>query len=172
MLAFRGQAHGMEKWDYKQKMQHCMKLLSELKHNYDVVNKLFIICMDRGLRLIVENPYSQEHFLRRYWCLSPSIVDRDRRKNGDYFKKPTQYWFVNCEPSNNILFEPITHHELDSTDLIRQMSRADADKIQARTIKQARSMISPEYANRFIRQYIMGEKIQKEGYEQLTFIEE
>ena len=41
MLAFRGQAHGMEKWDYKQKMLHDMKLLSEVKENYDLVNKMF-----------------------------------------------------------------------------------------------------------------------------------
>ena len=49
MLSFRGQSHGMEKWTYRQKMQHCMKLLSEVKHNYDIVNKMFIVCMDRGV---------------------------------------------------------------------------------------------------------------------------
>ena len=23
----------------------------------------------------------------------------------DYFKKPTQYWFLNCEPKNNLIFD-------------------------------------------------------------------
>ena len=37
------------------------------------------------------------------------------------------------------------------------MTKEDADKIGAKTIKQARSMIHPQYANRFIRQYLIEE---------------
>lgn len=173
MIHFRGQSHGMEKWTYKQKMQNCMKLLSELKHNYDVVNKMFIVCMDRNLRLIMENPYSEEHFLRRYWCYLPSIIDRDRRKNGDYMKKPTQYWFLNCEPTNVFLLDPVSATaENGEKCLVEWMNRETANRMNARTVKQARSIISPEYANRFIRQYIIGENTQKVEYEQLTFAKE
>ena len=157
MLAFRGQAHGMEKWDMRRKMQNDMKLLSEVKYMYDLVNKMFIVCMDKGLKLVMENPYSEEHFLRRYWCFQPSIIDRDRRMNGDYFKKPTQYWFLNIEPKNNLVFEPLEHFDFDSSDRIRLMTKEDADKIGAKTIKQARSMMHPQYANRFIRQYLIDE---------------
>lgn len=158
MLSFRGQKHGMESWSIRQKMEHDMKLLSEVKHMYDLVNKMFIVCMDKGLKLVMENPYSEEHFLRRYWCFTPSIIDRDRRINGDYFKKPTQYWFLNIEPKNNLVFEPLEHFDFDSSDRIRLMTKEDADKIGAKTIKQARSMIHPQYANRFIRQYLIDEK--------------
>ena len=157
MISYRGQSHGMEKWTYKQKMQNCMKLLSETKHNYDLVNKMFIICMDRQLRLIMENPYSEEHFLRRYWCYLPSIIDKDRRRDGDYFKKPTQYWFLNVEAKNNLIFEPLDVQPFLSNDLVRNMNRSDADKIGAKTVKQARSVISPQYASRFIRKYILEE---------------
>lgn len=156
MLAFRGQAHGMEKWTYKDKMLHDMRLLGEVKENYDLVNQLFILCMDRGLRLIMENPFSEEHFLRRYWCYPPSIIDRDRRDNGDYFKKPTQYWFLNCEPKNNLVFECIDYVDIEKQeDAIRWMNKDMARKTGAKSIKQARSMIHPQYANRFIRQYIL-----------------
>ena len=157
MLSFRGQKHGMESWSIRQKMEHDMKLLSEVKHMYDLVNKMFIVCMDKGLKLVMENPYSEEHFLRRYWCFQPSIIDKDRRINGDYFKKPTQYWFLNIEPKNNLVFEPLEHFDFDSSDRIRLMTKEDADKIGAKTIKQARSMIHPQYANRFIRQYLIDE---------------
>lgn len=68
MLSFRGQKHGMESWSIRQKMEHDMKLLSEVKHMYDLVNKMFIVYMDKGLKLVMENPYSEDHFLRRYWC--------------------------------------------------------------------------------------------------------
>lgn len=157
MLAFRGQSHGMEKWSLQQKMEHDMKLLNEVKYMYDLVNKMFIVCMEKGLKLVMENPYSEEHFLRRYWCFPPSIIDRDRRMNGDYFKKPTQYWFLNIEPKNNLVFEPLEYFDFDPSDRIRLMTKEDADKIGAKTIKQARSMIHPQYANRFIRQCLIDE---------------
>ena len=154
MLSFRGQQSGQKRWPYKQKMEYDMKLLDELKKNYDIVNKMFIVCMDRGLRLIMENPYSEEHFLRRYWCYSPSIIDKDRRENGDYFKKPTQYWFLNCEPKNNLVFETVDNNAIECKDANRFMLKEHYQYF-ANNKKQARSMIHPQYANRFIRQYLI-----------------
>lgn len=160
MLAFRGQQHGMEEWTYKQKMEYDKNLMSELKTNYDLVNNLFILCMDRGLRLVMENPYSEEHFLRRYWCYSPAIIDKDRRNNGDYFKKPTQYWFLNFKPKQNLVFEVIDYVAIESSaqskgDSWGKRRKADYEKTGAKTIRQGRSMIHPQYANRFIRQYLI-----------------
>lgn len=123
MLHFRGQAYGMEKWSLKKKMLNCMKLQEELTDLYKLVNKMFIICMDRGLKLIMENPYSKEHYLRVHWCYKPSIIDLDRRDRGDYFKKPTQYWFLNCEPSNNCIFEVTNYNALECKDTIRKMTK-------------------------------------------------
>ena len=163
MLSFRGQCHGMEKWDYKRKMLNDMRLLEEVRHNYNLVNKLFITCIDRKLRLVMENPYSEEHFLRRYWCYPPSIIDKDRRRNGDVFKKPTQYWFLNIEPKNNLVFEPLDYVDFYVKDAIREMRKEDYDKIGAKNVKQARSMIHPQYANRFIRQYLIDEEGEEYG---------
>ena len=157
MLSFRGQSHGMERWSYRQKMLHAMDLLEEVQQNYNTVNKLFIICIDKGLRLVMENPYSEEHFLRRYWCFPPSIIDRDRRENGDFFKKPTQYWFLNCEPKNNLLWEPQPYNDLGIKGTIEFINKDHCKKMGAKDIKSARSMIHPDYANRFIRQYLIDE---------------
>lgn len=155
MLSFRGQSHGMEKWDYRQKMINDMRLMEELKTMYELVNKLFIICIERKLRLVMENPYSEEHFLRRYWCYPASIIDKDRRKNGDFFKKPTQYWFLNCKPKNNLIFEPFEYVGIHK----RWEHRTTKDYCEtgAKNVKTARSMIHPQYANRFIRQYLIDE---------------
>ena len=57
-----------------------------------------------------------------------------------------------------MVFEPIDYVGMDSKDRIRSMNSEDAKKIGAKTIKQARSMIHPQYANRFIRQYIIDEE--------------
>ncbi len=137
-------------------MMYDMDLMDEVNTMYKYVNYLFIICIRKNLRLVMENPYSEEHFLRRYWCYLPSIIDKDRRDNGDFFKKPTQYWFLNCKPKNNLLFEPITYNNIDVPDAIESINRReDWEKTGAKTCKAARSMIHPDYANRFIRQYLI-----------------
>ena len=136
-----------------------MNLLKEVSLMYDLVNKMFIICMRKGLKLVMENPYSEEHFLRRYWCYSPAVIDRDRRDSGDYFKKPTQYWFLNCEPQNNLIFEPISYNAIECKDAIKTMTKEHCVKVGTDNVKTARSMIHPQYADRFIRQYILDEEI-------------
>jgi hypothetical protein len=155
MLHFRGQANQMKSWSLKKKMEYDINLLDEVNEMYKLVNYLCLICIRKNLRLIIENPFSEEHFLRRYWCLSPSIIDRDRRENGDYYAKPTQYWFLNCKPSSNFLFEPITYNAIEVKDAIRMMKKQDFEKTGAKTKKVARSMIHPDYARRFILSYII-----------------
>ena len=155
MLHFRGQVYQIKDKPMLEKMEYDMKLMDELRKMYLLVNKLFIVCIRRNIKLIVENPYSEEHFLRRYWCLQPSIIDRDRRERGDYFKKPTQYWFVNREPSNNFIFEPMPQNSIGCNDAIRLMNKESWEKTGAKTVKVARSMIHPDYANRFIREFIL-----------------
>ena len=155
MLSFRGQAYQMSEWDMKKKMEYDMKLMDELRHYYMLVNKMMIVCMNKGLKLIMENPYSEEHFLRRYWCLLPSVIDKDRRERGDYYKKPTQYWFVNRNPSNNLIFEAMPNNAIKCTDAVRTMHSNDWQVTGAKNRKVARSMIHPDYANRFIREFIL-----------------
>lgn len=156
MLWFRGQSHSQRDWSMEKKMLFDMDLLDEVSKMYKLVNKLFILCMRRGLRLVMENPFSEEHFLRRYWCYLPAIIDKDRRDNGDYFKKPTQYWFLNCEPKQNILFEFIEDVSINTPWEFRTME--DYGMTGGKNVKTARSMIHPQYANRFIRQYLIDEK--------------
>lgn len=157
MLSFRGQAYGMKNWNDKEKMEYCMKLMSELYENYLLVNKLFLICYERNLKLILENPYSEEHFLRRYWCMQPELIDKDRRINGDYYKKPTQFWFMNCKPTFNVVFENFEQNAIDyhGKDAWKERRKADWEKTGAKSTTEARSMIAPKYAERFIKQFIL-----------------
>lgn len=155
LLWFRGQCFSQKNWSLEKKMKHCMTLQNELTENYNLVNMLFIICMRKGLKLVMENPYSEEHFLRRYWCYLPSVIDTDRRERGDYFKKPTQYWFLNCEPKFNLIMECTNWNAIDTKDAIRKMKNEDFKKVGADNRETARSMIHPDYANRFIREYLI-----------------
>ncbi len=164
MLWFRGQCASQKEWDDIRKMEYCMKLQKELARNYCLVNMLFIVCRKRNLRLIMENPYSQEHYLRRYWCIEPTIIDTDRRLNGDYYQKPTQYWFVNITPYDNTL-EPLDDDNfIKEPDAIRAINSTKFHKQTGVWAEKTviRSMIHPTYANRFIRRYLMkGTKVEE-----------
>lgn len=141
-LHFRGTCSNCSNFDVSQKLEYDLRLHRELSFFYEMVTKLALVCLRRGLKLIIENPYSSQHYLVRYWSLSPTFVDYDRTLRGDKFKKPTQYWFVNCNPSYNVILEPqIIHKEYKTVERC-------SNKVE-------RSMISSEYANRFIREFLL-----------------
>lgn len=147
----KGNVYSQINWNDEKKLEYSMKLHKEMDEMYQLISKMVIVCLRKNLRLVIENPKSTPHHLTDYWCLKPSIIDKDRRKNGDYYKKPTQYWFINCKPKNNLVFEA-----LDYVPQIKSERVVKADFGIDRTT--ARSMIHPQYANRFIRQYLIDER--------------
>ena len=141
MLGFRGQNAGMKVWCQKKKLEYSMKLHTELDEYYQLISKLVILCIDRNLQLIIENPFSAQHYLRKYWCMQPDLIDKDRTKRGDWYKKPTQYFFVNRKPKNNLVMEVQDYVDRKRIKYVRNQTE--------------RSMIHPQYANRFIREFIL-----------------
>ena len=155
LLSFRGQNCGMKQWNDVQKMEYDIKLHKELHDLYVLVNQLFIIAIRNGFKMIVENPYSKEHYLHRYWCIKPSLIDKNRRERGDYYVKPTQYWFVNFEPKNNLIFEAMEMNAVGGRDAVRNITASHFKDENVKTQKVARSMMHTSYANRFIREFIL-----------------
>lgn len=142
ILHFKGEASQLRKWNYEKKLEYDLRLHRELSELYDIITKLAIVCLRKEIPLIIENPYSNGlHYLTRYWCIPVTIIDRDRRKRGDCFEKPTQYWFINCKPKQNMILEAYTVQET-------KFVHHTGDKLK-------RSLIAPEYANRFIREFIL-----------------
>ena len=139
-----GNSYGMKNWGVEKKLKYSLKFHQELHYLYSMVTKLVSVCLEKGTPLIIENPHSAQHYLTRYWCIKPKIIDSDRRRDGDYYKKPTQYWFIGCEPKNNIIFEPIGYVEQKTISKERNQVK--------------RSLIHPQYANRFLRQYVLDEQ--------------
>lgn len=147
LLHYRGDAVQMKKWDDIQKLERDLVLHKELSENYELITKLAIIILKRNLRMVFENPYSTQHYLTNYWCLKPKVIDHDRRLNGDYMTKPTQYWFIGFEPKQNLVFEPLDWVEYRTHQGMKSKNGLDKTK--------RRSEIHPQYANRFIRQYLI-----------------
>lgn len=140
LLHFRGEAFQDRNKPLKQKISQDMKLHDELHNLYSLFCKLIQICIEKDIPIVIENPYSEQHYLKRYFCIRPSIIDSNRQLNGDSFKKPTQYWFINCEPQQNIIFEPLEQVK------IKKVNKCN---------KVERSMIQPQYARRFIKEFII-----------------
>lgn len=146
-LLFRGEAYQQKLWTDIEKLEYSIQLQNELTELYNLLSKLVIVCERKGLKMVIENPYTQPHYLTTYWCLKPSLIDKDRTENGDYYKKPTQFWFINCKPKFNLVFEPI--------DYVEQKIIATVKGTENTSRKTERSIIHPQYANRFIRQYLI-----------------
>lgn len=140
LLLFWGKGSQHKKMKDEEKLELDIKLHGELHDYYVLICKLSIIALRKGVRMVIENPANQPHYLSKHWCLSPKIIDKDRRENGDWFKKPTQYWFINFEPYNNFVFEPIEYVEPKTCNGLTAMEK---------------SIIHPQYASRFIRQYLV-----------------
>ena len=122
---------------------------SRIRQNfYEKALMMFTLCDVRGLRLIVENPYATVHYLRNNFPYKPALIDNDRQRRGDYFRKPTQYWYVNCEPTFGQSFTKPKETRQVNVLSGHVGSSCDED----------RSMISPDYARNFICDFILGKE--------------
>jgi len=118
----------------------------ERQKYYELIIKLFSVCTMKNLRMVVENPYSTHHFLHNNFPYKPAYIDQNRRRRGDCFVKPTQFFFHNCEPTYGFT-ENFTKEKLTIDKLTGHTgSLCDED----------RSMISPDYARNFICDNILG----------------
>ena len=147
ILRLQGTALQYKNKTQLEKLEYSKEFHQELSYLYNLVCKLCIIADQKNLKLIIENPYDPDHYLTRYFPILPAVIDRDRTQNGDWQVKPTQYFFLNCKPQNNIIFEPLEYVENTS-----HLARKSED---GKSVKTMRSMIHPQYANRFIREFIL-----------------
>lgn len=111
--------------------------------------KMHAICYERGLRLIMENPWSEQTFLKQNFITNPSVIDKNRLLRGDYYVKPTAYWFVNCEPTHGCTLQPRKKG--------KNICQIEPNHMPG-ICNEERSMISPDYARNFICDFILGKE--------------
>jgi len=148
-LYFTGKHHNLSKLSTKDKVDIIIERQNNRAYFYNMCLKLFAICDMRSIPLIVENPYATQHYLVENFMYKASLIDRDRTKRGDFFKKPTQYWFVNCKPTSGYSFQ--VPKEIKNI-------RNSKSGIKGGICSEERSMISPDYARNFICDFILGKE--------------
>lgn len=140
-LISRGDAHGRENWTDNEKLNLSREDMCIRAEYYDLLCKLCQVALIRGFPLIIENPLGKGGFLKQYFPLKPKVILHDRRLFGDAFKKPTQFFFINCEPTFHLAH-------------IDDMAKKKQNPIEG-IHGFDRSRITPEFARRFVEQFIL-----------------
>jgi len=149
------------KWPYKKRIAYMVNKNRERARLYELMMKFSGVCLDRGIRMVMENPWSEQTYLKQNVIMKPpTIIDPDRTRRGDWMKKPTAYWFWNCEPTHGKSFQQTPKSQQRRT---IEMKKAP----HAGLCSKERSMISPDYARNFICDFILG--IQQKYTQQLLF---
>ena len=148
-INFRLDAHNYRKLNIRDKVKQIVKRSESRDYYFQLATKLAGVVIERGLRLVMENPYSTQSYICNNFILPPTIIDNNRTLRGDYFVKPTAYWFVNCKPTNGFSFQK---------DKERKIIRRSKGASKQGLCSEERSMISPDYARNFICDFILGKQ--------------
>ena len=133
-----------------ERIKEAIERLKNRTYFHSLLYKLVYDVELKNLRLIIENPYTKPNYLIDTQNFpNPSVIDKNRMLRGDYFKKPTAYWFFNCEP---------TYGESFQNDKEQKIIKKCKSAPQAGLCSEDRSMISPDYARNFICDFILGQK--------------
>lgn len=132
-----------------EKLSKILERSKDRQYFFELLYKMVGVCLMRNLRIVIENPYSSTHYLSNNFFKQPDIIDKDRTLRGDFFKKPTGYWFFNCEPTYGFSIQK-------DKKVKRVWDCKSASK--AGLCSEERSLISPDYARNFICDFILGKE--------------
>lgn len=135
----------------KQKTDAILERDKKRAEFYALAIKMLTVAKERGIRLVMENPWSENTYLKGNFILPPALVDSNRMLRGDYRVKPTAYWFINCEP---------THGRSIRCDKMKEKKThmTSRGSSVAGLCSEERSLISPDYARNFICDFIIGKE--------------
>lgn len=158
-VAFSFGCTNYRKLNVMQKAQKILERSANREKFFGLAVKMFAVAMDKGLRLIMENPWSEQTFLKANFVQAPSLVDKNRMLRGDYFVKPTAYWYINCEPTSGFSFQ----NDKEKKTILNTKGASKAG-----ICSEDRSMISPDYARNFICDFVLG-KVQELHQQKFLF---
>lgn len=148
-IAFTWNNINYKRMDVKQKTDAILERMKHREYFYSLAVKMLCIAKQRGIKLIMENPWSEQTYLKANFVLPPTLIDKNRMLRGDYYVKPTAYWFINCEP---------THGKSIQKDKEKRLIMNCKKGKEAGLCSEERSLISPDYARNFICDFVIGKE--------------
>lgn len=136
-------------WTMRRKIDYAMDRMDRRSEFHRLIYKLYGICLEMKLRLIIENPYGNPYLIHGQNFPAPTLIDLNRMRRGDHFVKPTAYWFVGCEPCWGDTYQ---------NDKEKKLIMKVEDNTPAGMCSKVRSEISPDYARNFICDFILGKE--------------
>lgn len=113
-LAHTYACYNYRKLSCREKTEKILERAKNREMFYTLLVKLYTIYAERGLRLIIENPWGLT-YLANNFIVPPTLIDKNRQDRGDQFRKPTAYWFVNCKPTYGRSFtKPLVTKTIDN----------------------------------------------------------
>lgn len=140
--------NGTQNKPLHKRIEYALDRLEKRTRLHSLLYKLVAIADRKGFRLIIENPAKTPNYLITGQNFPPpTIIDKNRMERGDYFKKPTAYWFFNCENTTGF-----SRQNDKQQKIITDCARSKGDGLCGGE----RSMISSDYARNWICDFVLG----------------
>jgi hypothetical protein len=148
-LWFGLEHHDYKNWELKKRFDYMLDRSQKRTKFFETLYKFVFVILDKGLRMVMENSWSENHFLKYGFLKPPTLVDNNRTLKGDCYVKPTAFWFWNCDNTYGESYQ--------TPKQIKKIVEGKKHPI-AGMCSEERSMISPDYARNFICDFILGKK--------------
>ena len=147
-MYFSLDTHNNEHKKNYERIQDAMDRLEKRTYFHSLLYKMIYLSFRLGIRLIIENPATQPNYLvGQQNFLKPTLIDSNRMERGDYFVKPTAYWFFNCKPTYGFSYQNNKKQKI--------IMNSKQGK-EAGVCSEERSLISPDYARNWICDFVIG----------------
>lgn len=149
VLMFKGVHIAQKKWSVEKIMDHNIQFAEVRERFFKILMKMVAVAARRDLRMIIENPWNDSGmtYLQNNF-LNPTIIDKNRALRGDYYVKPTAYWFIGCTNTTGFTEQRNPNPKI--------VYKQKGSKQITGQCDEQRSLISPDYARNFICDFILG----------------
>lgn len=136
-----------------EKIKKILERTEKREEFYKRLIKFVSVCLKKNIRMIFENPWMSPSYLKNNFLKNPDVIDTNRMNRGDFFVKPTAYWFWNCEPTHGF-----TYQNDKKQKRILDMKKSKTPGL----CSSERSLISSDYARNWICDFVLGKKQENE----------
>lgn len=143
-------SNNMNRLNTEDKIHKIIDRIDKRSYYLKKLTQLYLIVIKRNLKMIIENPASGENYLFKNFLVDYTMIDYDRTLRGDKFRKPTAYWFINIERTYGTTKKiPKRIYKVNNKNGIHK------------------STMTIEYAENFIKDFILGKKNENDSYYEL-----